>query len=119
MNKNLLLIAAAAVGYALLRPKNVVPTSPYPTAATTGAASYVPAANSTTGSTSPSWLSNAAGGVATGVSILKTGIDLFGEIKGALAPTTARTTAATTAATTASPTADSGNIWAGPTYVTS
>jgi hypothetical protein len=110
MNKNLLVIAAAATAYALLRPKST-PLLASRGSGATGAASYVPTTTTTT-TTAPGWagtVSNVVGAAGTAVGIIKTGSSLWDELKGALH------IPATQAPTQADVTADqSAGIWAGP-----
>lgn len=101
MNKTLLLIAAAAGAYALLRPKTNTPVVSAAPALTTGAASWPTAATATPApatppASAPSWVTSIAHGI-------ETGVDIFNTIKGALPHS-----ASSIAPVKASPTADAG-----------
>jgi hypothetical protein len=117
MNNNLLLIAAAGIAYAVLRPKTgtlITQTGAGTTA--TGAASYVPTTTPASTTNQSGWANtagNIVAGAGTAVSIIKTGASIWDDLKDALHVKSA--VPPVQASITADVTADqSAGIWAGP-----
>lgn len=85
MNKNILLLAGAGAAYWYFRNKQSQSSTSTGTSLTTGAASYVPVTTvqPTATSSTPSWVTNTAGTIATAGQIVQTGISLWDTVHGA------------------------------------
>jgi hypothetical protein len=111
MNKNILLIAGVGVAYWYYRNQQSQQNTSPTTGLTTGAVSYLPTTTANgqpvaAGST-PSWLSNTAGTIATAGTIVKTGISLWDTVQGDFNTATAPIKADVTADSS------SGGLWSG------